>query len=148
MKILGILLFAALPASAQEMMGPTGCSGNNHATAMMAVYALLGVVGYWVLQHAAKNKEAEKYVKRTGHIVAWCLLGISLLGTACALSSHIGRNARNRCMGPGEMGRMDMRMMGVPGKFQRDMPGDMMTDEDRPPLRDSDEKPPLLPKKK
>lgn len=89
-------------------------------TVTIVLFALLAAVGYWVLQHAAKEKEAEVYIKRTGQVVGWALLLISLLGVAFSVAAPRGRfggkcgdRMENRGGQPGNMG--PGAMMGQPG---------------------------------
>ncbi len=87
----------------------------------IVLFALLAAIGYWVLQHAAGNKEAEVYVKRTGQTVGWALLVISLLGVAFSVAAPRGRfggrcgdRMENRGGQQGNMG--PGAMMGQPGQ--------------------------------
>ena len=108
-----------------------------HTTGIV-LFALLAAVGYWVLQHAASNKEAEVYVKRTGQAVGWALLAISLLGVAfCAAGAccrgrgpEMGRPGMMGQAGPG--GMPDMQQPGMqPGMQQGGQPQGGMPGGDR-----------------
>ncbi|MDO8805896.1 MAG: hypothetical protein Q7R35_15865 [Elusimicrobiota bacterium] len=92
MKILISLFLVSLPAAAQAcgmsggvgQGGGQGCGGGHAA---VAVYAALAVLGYWILQHAAK--ETATYVKRAGVTVGMTLVVISLFGFLCGVRAHI-----------------------------------------------------------
>ena len=117
MKILIAMLVASLPAAAQAcgmgMPGGEQCGGAGiHAAT--ALYAVLAILGYWVLQHAAK--ETLKYVKRAGTIVGMTLVVIGLLGFLCGVRSHIKRSTSPYCATEGRM------MRGMPEKMRGGAP--------------------------
>jgi len=125
MKTLITMLLVAAPAAAQAMgmgMGMHGsmmkgcCGGCSGAGTHLAVvlYALLAALGYWVLQHSAK--EAANYVKRTGQALGWALAVIGLLGALCGIGSH----AKNMCHKGGRCSGGEMMMQ--QGKMEGDMP--------------------------
>lgn len=72
-------------------------------------YILLAPLGYWVMQHAAKQKD-EPCVKRAGLIVAYALMAISLLGVLCGLWGHMRAYSKCRC-GDGMMMQVDVQTM-------------------------------------
>ena len=115
MKILIAMLLASLPAAAQaygmEMPGGDQC-GSAGVHAATALYAVLAILGYWVLQHSAK--ETLKYVKRSGTILGMTLVVIGLLGFLCGVRSHIKRSTSPYCATEGQMMRgMPERMRGA-----------------------------------
>lgn len=123
MKILIAMLVASLPAAAQACgMGTPGGEqcGNAGVHAATALYAVLAILGYWVLQHAAK--ETAKYVKRAGTIAGMTLVVIGLLGFLCGVRSHIKRSTSPYCATEGQMTRgMPERMRGgAPGMAIQD----------------------------
>ncbi len=111
-KIILTALLLSLPIGAQAM-GMYGYGGRYapgagvHMTTVL--YALLAALGYWVLQHAAK--ETVNYSKRAGQAVGWTLIVAGLSGMLCGLAAHV-RSAT--CPAPG-MGRMMMQRGGMPG---------------------------------
>lgn len=114
MKILIAMVAVFLPAAAQAcgMMMPGGdqCS-NAGIHAATALYSVLAILGYWVLQHAAK--ETAKYVKRAGTIVGMTLVVVGLFGFLCGVRSHIKRSTSPYCATEGQMMRgMPERMRG------------------------------------
>lgn len=129
MKILIAMLVASLPAAAQACgMGLTGgdqCStaGVHAATAL---YAVLAILGYWVLQHAAK--ETLKYVKRSGTILGMMLVVIGLLGFLCGVRSHIKRSTSPYCATEGQMTR------GMPERLRGGAP-DMIVQDGKEMMR-------------
>jgi hypothetical protein len=100
MKKLFIALLLGAPVAAHAM-GAHGMrfygqsSAGTHLAAVL--YALLAALGYWVLQHAAK--ETAEYVKRTGQVLGGLFIVIGLLGLLCGVTSHVKNYA---C--PGECG--------------------------------------------
>lgn len=119
MKKLAILIVLAAPAAAQAM----GMHGmrfyGSHSTAGMhlagALYALMAALGYWVLHHAAREKETAAYVKRAGQGVGWVLIVVGLLGLLCAVTSHVKQNS---CCGdrPAWNMRVDEETSAKPGE--------------------------------
>lgn len=100
MKKLFIILLLGAPLAAHAMGGyGERFYGHSQAAAHIAaaLYALMAALGYWVLQHAAK--ETADYVKRTGQVLGWLLIVIGLLGLLCGVTSHVKKYA---C--PGECG--------------------------------------------
>lgn len=103
MKRLVIALLAALPAGAYAcgQQGPMGMMGHGMpgphpgGPGMLlgaGFYGILAALGYWVLQHAAK--ETENCVKRAGKTVAWVLIVFGLLGLLCGVMGHIKANCQ------------------------------------------------------
>lgn len=104
MKILIAVLLVSLAVAAQAggMYGGGQLhGGGGHAAS--ALYAALAALGYWVLQHAAK--ETAGFVKRTGVVLGMTLVIIGLLGVLCGVGSHIGKNMSRSCLCP-EQGMM------------------------------------------
>ncbi len=128
MKILIAILAFAAPASAQGM-GMHGAMGHGGGVGMhMAVvlYAVLAALGYWVLQHAAK--ETTNCVKRAGGLVGWALIVIGLLGVVCGVVHHSGMGRRCSCAQnerTGMRGGEDMEKMLTmhPGQPAGEQPG-------------------------
>ncbi len=117
MKTLIALVLVSLPAAAQAggMYGAgQGHGGGGHAAA--ALYAALAVLGYWVLQHAAK--EAAGYVKRTGIVLGMTLVVIGLLGFLCGVGHHAKRGMSRQCGCAGQ----GMMMRGGPEDKMGEMP--------------------------
>ena len=111
-KILAVLL-VSLPAGAQAM----GMHGNMRgfppeASVHLGVglYAVLAALGYWVLQHAAK--ETANYSKRAGQLVGWVLIVAGLAGLLCGIAAHAKMAGCHKCEGPGQM---MMQREGLPG---------------------------------
>ena len=119
MKGLIALLFVSMPAAAQAM-GPHGAMGGMRGGyaghGPIVLYALLAALGYWVLQHAAK--ETAKYVKRTGVTLGMVLVVVGLLGVLCGLANHVRMSSSRLCkcqeagMAPG--GEMKETMKDMP----------------------------------
>ena len=102
MKLLTALLLTAAPAAAQAMEMHGGMPGRGPGIGIhlaVALYALLAALGYWVLQHSAR--EAANYVKRAGQTLGWALIVIGLLGVLCGLASHARSMGRRMCRCPG-----------------------------------------------
>ena len=121
MKILIAMLLVAAPAAAQAMgMHGGGMHGGAGIHLAVGVYAVLAVLGYWVLQHSAK--ETVNYVRKTGQVLAWALIVIGLLGVLCGMAAHAKMSAKNcRCSGgemtePDKMGNMPMMHADCPMK--------------------------------
>ncbi|HAH31025.1 MAG TPA: hypothetical protein DCL44_01785 [Elusimicrobia bacterium] len=142
MKILTILL--AMPMAAQAMGMPGGMHGAMRSGAMhcgmpthlaIALYALLAALGYWVLQHAAK--ETANYVKKAGQTLGWAFIVVGLLGILCGVASH----AKNMCHKNSRCS--DAKMM---GENQPD--GNMPMMHPNCPMRGEEIKKPPLEKKK
>jgi len=103
-KILAVLL-VSLPAGAQAM----GMHGNMHGSQPAAgvhlavgLYAVLAALGYWVLQHAAK--ETANYAKRAGQLVGWVLIVSGLAGMLCGVAAHARMaGGCHKCEGKGQM---------------------------------------------
>ena len=134
MKILTGILAMAAPASAQAM-GMHGAMARDGGMTMhlaVVLYAVLTALGYWVLQHAAK--ETANCVKRAGGLVGWALIVIGLLGVICGVVHHAGAGLCREC-GRGEktemrggreddMERMLMSPVGQPaGRSGAEQPG-------------------------
>jgi len=101
MKIL-TAISAAAPASAQGMMmhggmmrGGMAHGGGTALLLAVALYAVLASLGYWVLQHSAKETAAQ--VKRAGTLVGWALIALGLLGAVCGIANHARMAHWARC---------------------------------------------------
>jgi len=126
MKILIAVLLVAAPAAAQAMGmhgGMQGCCSGAGAHLAVGLYALLAALGYWVLQHSAK--EIANYVTRTGQALGWALIVIGLLGILCGVVNHAKGmcNKGCRCSGaemmePDKVGNMPMMRPDCPMKGQ------------------------------
>ena len=125
MKTLVTLLLMTAPAAAYAMgmhggMKP-GCGPALGLHLAVGLYALLAALGYWLLQHSAK--ESANYVKRAGQTLGWALLVIGLLGVLCGVTNHAKMGMSPRC-GPGaemtEAGKIDMDM---PARHGHELPG-------------------------
>jgi len=98
MKKLMTVVLLAIPAGAQAAWMHSGmregmrfgppAAGLHFA---VALYALLAALGYWVLQHAAKETAAS--VRRAGKTVAWLLLVTGVCGLLCGVAAHVKRNS-------------------------------------------------------
>jgi len=78
----------ALPAAAQGMgMMPGYCHGGCHGILAGAAFAVVAVLGYWVLLQAVK--ETSTCIKRIGDVLGSVLVILGLLGLLCATVSHI-----------------------------------------------------------
>jgi hypothetical protein len=98
MKLFITALLVALPAAAQAI-GMHGGEGHGGASPIgmhlvTVLYAGVAALGYWVLQHA--DKDTRSLVKKTGHVVAWTLIVLGLLGFLCGIGAHI-TNAVSKC---------------------------------------------------
>ncbi len=105
-KSLMAISLLSLPAAAQAMGGyGGGCGGGHKCCGHLAIfiYAVLAVLGYWVLQRA--DKENGALVKKTGSVIAWVLMIVGLLGVLCGVGSHIKGSMPDKCGGncPSEM---------------------------------------------
>ena len=97
MKAIMAMLLVSMPAAAHAMGGPMmmhrgmmgGCGGRGPAHLAVMGYALLAALGYWVLQHSAR--ETAAYVKKTGAVLGMALIIIGLLGVICGIGGHIKR---------------------------------------------------------
>lgn len=85
----------------REMM--CGSHGLFAVHAVVALYALIAALGYWTMQHAAK--ETANCVKRTGSVLGTALVVIGLLGVLCGIASHVKRSMfhHGTCCGAGMM---------------------------------------------
>ena len=105
MKIFTALLLIALPAAARAggMHGGGQWHGGGSAHAAIVFYGLFAALGYWVLQHAAK--ETAGFVKKTGVALGMALVIIGLMGVLCGVGSHIktGLSRHCSCAGGGAM---------------------------------------------
>ncbi|MDA8130267.1 MAG: hypothetical protein M0011_02060 [Elusimicrobia bacterium] len=99
MKKLTALLLLGLPAGGWAMGMGWGGGGYHwgypppaagHFAAVL--YGLLAALGYWVLQHGAKQE--KKCAMYGGHIVGWVLIVVGLLGLLCGAMSHARRSYR------------------------------------------------------
>jgi hypothetical protein len=105
MKSLMTICLLSLPAAAQAMgMRGGECGGGPKYCVHLAIaiYSVLAVLGYWVLQRA--DKESGGLVKRTGRVIAWVLIIVGLLGVLCGVGAHI-KSSMPECGGncPGKM---------------------------------------------
>ena len=101
MKIFTALLLISLPAGARAAGmhgGGQWHSGSTHAA--IVFYGLFAALGYWVLQHAAK--ETANFVKRTGVVLGMALVIIGLMGVLCGVGSHIKSGLSRHCSCAGE----------------------------------------------
>jgi hypothetical protein len=124
MKILMALIFIAVPAAAEAcgMAGGQGGQVCSHAASVL--YAVLAVLGYWVLQHAVK--EQDNLVKKTGAVLGMVLVIIGLLGLLCGVGGHVKRGIASRCGCQGQ----GMAMHGCP-EARGEMPA--MSEEAKTP---------------
>ena len=106
MKFLAVLLMAGMPAGAWAMggcgMGPGMGFGMRHGMGggcmhgAVALYALIGALGYFVLQHAAKQE--KKCVAVGGRIFGMLVMIIGLLGVLCGVVNHAKMAMNRPCM--------------------------------------------------
>ncbi len=120
MKIFAALLLIALPAAARAggmHGGGQWHGGGTHAA--IVFYGLFAALGYWVLQHAAK--ETACFVKKTGVVLGMALVIIGLMGVLCGVGSHIKTSLSRHCScaGGGAM------MHGGPGMMEDEEEGKM-----------------------
>ncbi len=129
-KILTTLL-VSLPAGAQAMGMNDNMRGYEPAVGMhlaVGLYALLAALGYWVLQHAAK--ETFNYSKRAGQLVGWVLIAAGLAGLLCGVAAHARMNSGcRRCETPSRMMMEREGMQGMPENMEVlvKMKGDRVT---------------------
>ena len=100
MKRLVTVALLSLPAAAQAMgmHGPDGgCAGRCGAGGLLAgaLYAVVAVLGYWVLLQAVK--ETSACIKRIGDVLGSILVLIGLLGLLCATFGHVRHSQSGRC---------------------------------------------------
>ena len=112
MKIFTALLLIALPAAARAggmHGGGQWHGGGTHAA--IVLYGLFAALGYWVLQHAAK--ETVCFVKKTGVVLGLALVLTGFLGVLCGVANHIktGMSRNCSCAGEGAMMRGGHGMM-------------------------------------
>ncbi len=120
MKTLITMLLLTAPAAASAMgmhggMRP-GCAPALGLHLAVALYALLAALGYWLLQHSAK--ESANYVKRAGQTLGWALLVIGLLGVLCGVTNHAKMGMSRGCRPEAEVteaGKMDAELPARPG---------------------------------
>lgn len=90
--------------------GPGGPMGPAcGAFAPILICGVLAALGYWVLQHAAK--ETGSLVKRTGIAVGMTLVVIGLLGLLCGVGAHARKSMPNSCAGQQTIMNDGQRMM-------------------------------------
>lgn len=94
MKIIITLLLLSIPAAAGAG-GMHGCGHGGGGHMATALYGLFAALGYWVLQHAAK--EAAGFVKKTGVALGMALVIIGLIGVLCGVGSHITKGLSRCC---------------------------------------------------
>jgi len=116
MKTLIALFLVSIPAAAQAcgMAGGMGCGmgqmgGQCAGHGATVLYAVLAVLGYWVLQHAAK--EAANYVKKTGAVLGMSLVVLGLLGFLCGVVNHARKSMPASCAGQEMIMRDGQEMM-------------------------------------
>ena len=150
MKRIVTILLVSLPAGAQAMgmHGNTGgCAPTDSVHLAVGLYALLAALGYWVLQHAAK--ETANYSKRAGQLVGWVLIAAGLAGLLCGVAAHARKaGCSNQC---GWQDRMMMHREGMPGMMGMENMGDRRPDQEMktsPEGNPSGTKPEAAPKKK
>lgn len=118
-KILAILL-VSLPAGAQAMGMHGNMRGCPPAAGMhlaVGLYAVLAALGYWVLQHAAK--ETANYAKRAGQLVGWVLIVAGLAGLLCGVAAHARMaGGCHKCGGQGQMMTEGGNMPGMPENME------------------------------
>ena len=118
-KILAVLL-VSLPAGAQAMGMHGNMRGYPPAAGVhlaVGLYALLAALGYWVLQHAAK--EAANYAKRAGQVVGWTLIVAGLAGLLCGVAAHARMaGGCHKCEGKGQMMTETENMPGMPENME------------------------------
>ncbi len=102
MKRLVTVALLSLPAAAlaqgmpmrEPMMG--GCCRHGAGGLMAgALYAVVAVLGYWVLTQAVK--ETSACIKRIGDVLGSILVLIGLLGLLCATFGHVRHSMCRRC---------------------------------------------------
>ena len=102
MKRLVTVALLSLPAAAlaqgmpmrEPMMG--GCCRHGAGGLMAgALYAVVAVLGYWVLTQAVK--ETSACIKRIGDVLGSMLVLIGLLGLLCATFGHVRHSQSGRC---------------------------------------------------
>ena|GEM_PF-5513146 len=91
-----------------------GHHGQSCMHAAVLLYSLVAALGYWVMQHAAK--ETANCVKRTGSVLGTVLVVIGLLGVLCGAASHVRKSLCKKSCCP---------MGGVEMKDAKDAPGAM-----------------------
>ncbi|MCX5797305.1 MAG: hypothetical protein NTY77_17575 [Elusimicrobia bacterium] len=114
MRALMIALFVSLPAAAQNMPMPgpaCGYTPQHDILLVGALYALVAVLGYWVLTQAVK--ETSTCIKRVGDVTGSVLVIVGLLGLLCAVAGHVRDAMRNSGSGPTMM---------APAQFQPGQP--------------------------
>ncbi|MDA8243709.1 MAG: hypothetical protein M0025_06265 [Elusimicrobia bacterium] len=116
MKKLTALLLLGLPAGGWAMgMGWGGGGyywGHPHPAAghfAAVLYGLLAALGYWVLQHGARQE--KKCAMWGGHITGWALIIVGLLGLLCGAMSHAWMG--HRCCGEGPGWNMQVEEQGA-----------------------------------
>ena len=135
-----------------KMMMMHGCgSGCTHMA--VGLYALLAALGYWIMQHSAK--ETANCVKRAGQILSWTFIVIGMMGILCGVASHVKNMCHKSCRCGAEM--MEQREMGEVGDMERNievrvksncpMKGEMMK-KDEMVKKGEMKKPEAAPKKK
>ena len=123
MKLLITVLLVALPAAAQAM-GMHGREGFGGASPVgmhlvTVLYAVVAALGYWVLQHA--DKDTRGLVKKTGHVVAWTLIVLGLMGFLCGVGAHI-TSAVSKCGGKYHSEMMEPEQAGGGGQQAQPVP--------------------------
>ena len=123
MKVFITVLLVALPAAAQAMGMHGGRAGAAHGCGHLAIflYAVVAALGYWVLQHA--DKDTRGLIKKTGHVVAWTLIVLGLMGFLCGIGAHV-TNAVSKCGGKCPYGMMAGDQAGG-GGWQQAQPAQM-----------------------
>jgi hypothetical protein len=125
-------LFVSLPVAAQAacLFGPgAGCCSFHHGGLLAgAAYALVAVLGYWVLLQAVK--ETSVCVKRIGDVLGSILVIVGLVGLLCAVAGHI-RGSMGKCCAGGPM----MTAPGQPQGMGMMPPGHPSVEDDAAPAQ-------------
>jgi hypothetical protein len=115
MRYLPTAFFLSLPAAAQAMYGPgpaaCGCASGPGGLLGGAAWAVVAVLGYWVLLQAVK--ESGVWIKRIGNALGGVLMVVGVLGMLCAVASHSKCAGSRLCAVPGGMGPGQPFAMGL-----------------------------------
>ena len=122
MKKLTALLLLGLPAGGWAMGMGWGGGGyhmgyQNPASGHLyaVLYGALAALGYWVLQHGARQE--KKCAMWGGHITGWALIIVGILGLLCGAMNHGRRNAR--CCGSAPEWNMQVEEQGGENGVER-----------------------------
>ncbi len=133
MRTMLTLSLLALPAAARAMYG-SGCGSCSGGLLAGAAYAVVAVLGYWVLQQAVK--ESVVWLKRVGYALGGILAFVGALGLLCSVTNHSKGGANRACFGPGMMPPPMGMGMGPGGMNPGMRPG--MMPPGHPPVDDMD----------